>query len=558
MSNLSPSLAQDMSNVCSVTDAAKPFDSSAKADIILRSSDSIDFFTIKLLLCFVSPVFDDIFSSSQSDETRHGFPVIRVTEDSRILYHSLTLIYPSIDESVLYNVDLCSIGRTLQKYQMDHVESKLRKMVLTSQLPQQNPLRIYATAAHLGWVDVAAVAASNTLKMPLHNLTYCDELRHITGADLCHYLAYRFRCEQNPKTQETIRLLPRAEKRISSEPDVQHIEHNINDAAQPFGSSARSDAVLRSSDLVDFFVLKSFLAFASPVFEAMFSSEVQTKTKRNELPVITITEDSETTRQLLLLIYPCPDEPRMEKLESYFKVREAAQKYNIEAVERMLSRLILSSESVRKEPLRVFALGVNFGWEEATKLAAMNTLERPLEEMSQVDELKNITGADVYRLMEYRFQCADAACRLIDGTDIDELYQNGRMISKRPPASTSPGKSVMTWFVEYITLIQRRLRQCPRGCVLLENRGLEDVVCEAGGREHKKGSGRSTLSETRIYKVLRCRVVLASAVDEQVSKIPINIDYRKGSKADESSPSTSSPETETFTIVSMEADEAAH
>ncbi|PFH50248.1 hypothetical protein AMATHDRAFT_145574, partial [Amanita thiersii Skay4041] len=71
------------------TDAAKPFDSSAKADVILRSSDSVDFYFISLLLSAVSPVFSDMFSLNrpgvQQEITNNGLPVVPLPESSKIL-----------------------------------------------------------------------------------------------------------------------------------------------------------------------------------------------------------------------------------------------------------------------------------------------------------------------------------------------------------------------------------------------------------------------------------------------------------------------------------------
>src|ERR1700760_2438997 len=84
----------------SQTDAAKPFDSSAKADIILRSSDFVDYFVIKLLLSSVSSVFDAIFTKLEGGgETRNGLHIIAVDENSDVLRQLLLLIYAHIDEA---------------------------------------------------------------------------------------------------------------------------------------------------------------------------------------------------------------------------------------------------------------------------------------------------------------------------------------------------------------------------------------------------------------------------------------------------------------------------
>ncbi|KAF8347916.1 hypothetical protein F5887DRAFT_880926, partial [Amanita rubescens] len=179
-------------------DAQKPFDASATADAILRSSDSVDFFVIKLLLCLVSPVFNDMLSSNHTcaskDETRNGLPIISVTESSETIHCLLLLIYPSYvsaSEPVLLIGDLCRVAEAAQKYCMDSIEDKVKKMVFTSGLIEEHAFRVYASALHVGWTDIAATAALNTLKTPLSDLPFVEELHIISGVDFYHYLTYR-------------------------------------------------------------------------------------------------------------------------------------------------------------------------------------------------------------------------------------------------------------------------------------------------------------------------------------------------------------------------------
>ena len=81
------------------TYAAAPFDH-AKADIILRSSDNIDFRVFKLLLSLASPFFETLFDIPQpaeevgDQEVKDGLAVVRVTEDSKTLDALLRFCYP--------------------------------------------------------------------------------------------------------------------------------------------------------------------------------------------------------------------------------------------------------------------------------------------------------------------------------------------------------------------------------------------------------------------------------------------------------------------------------
>ena len=57
-------------------------------------------------------------------------------------------------------------------------------------------------------------------------------------------------------------------------------------AGSPYDSTADSDVVLRSVDLIDFYVLKPFLRYVSPFFKTMFSlPPAETNETVNGLPI---------------------------------------------------------------------------------------------------------------------------------------------------------------------------------------------------------------------------------------------------------------------------------
>ncbi|KAH9989344.1 hypothetical protein BJV77DRAFT_688543 [Russula vinacea] len=73
----------------------EPFDIS-DANLIIRSSDLIDFRVHKSVLTMVSPFFEDMLSLPQpSDgESVDGLPVVRLPEDSELLNSLLSKLYP--------------------------------------------------------------------------------------------------------------------------------------------------------------------------------------------------------------------------------------------------------------------------------------------------------------------------------------------------------------------------------------------------------------------------------------------------------------------------------
>lgn len=66
------------------------------ANLIIRSSDSVDFRVHKPVLAMASSVFKDLFSLPQPSDSKSDddFPVVNLPEDSELLHCLLSIIYP--------------------------------------------------------------------------------------------------------------------------------------------------------------------------------------------------------------------------------------------------------------------------------------------------------------------------------------------------------------------------------------------------------------------------------------------------------------------------------
>ncbi|KAF8555639.1 hypothetical protein OG21DRAFT_1483687, partial [Imleria badia] len=119
------------------TYAAAPFDHE-KADIILRSSDNIDFRVFKLFLSLASPFFETLFDIPQPDEEngdqeiKDGLVVIPVTEDGKTLDALLRFCYPCTladDPNIEVLKDAMDVLEAARKYSLDVIETKARKAI---------------------------------------------------------------------------------------------------------------------------------------------------------------------------------------------------------------------------------------------------------------------------------------------------------------------------------------------------------------------------------------------------------------------------------------------
>jgi hypothetical protein len=77
------------------TSPLEPFDLS-DANLIIRSSDLVNFRVHKSVLAVVSPFFRDLLSLPQpsDSESVDGLPVVELSEDSELLKSLVSMLYP--------------------------------------------------------------------------------------------------------------------------------------------------------------------------------------------------------------------------------------------------------------------------------------------------------------------------------------------------------------------------------------------------------------------------------------------------------------------------------
>jgi hypothetical protein len=169
-------------------------------------------------------------------------------------------------------------------------------------------------------------------------------------------------------------------------------------------------------------------------------------------------------------------------------------------ISQRLEQSFLASPSIRKEPLRSFAIGVSLGWTKAINACAMETLIKPLSEMEYADEVRIITGADLYRLVEYRFKCANNV----------GLFLDAMAMAKSEPAAT------LNMYTMYLAAVKSRLLDCPRGINMISSNDYYDLSKAA--RVYSTTTSYRT-SGYRIRRLLRKRLILFQSIDIIISKV---------------------------------------
>lgn len=198
------------------------------------------------------------------------------------------------------------------------------------------------------------------------------------------------------------------------------------DADIPFSpSSYAADVIIRSSDDVDFYVMKGLLALSSPdVFGTMFSLPQAKKNfqSQEDLQIVPVTEESRTLRTLLLSFYPQGFYDETSDGDVIAKAILAARKYAMDVAEKVLMQTLLSHPMLVEKPLHMYALACHHGLHDLIRVAAKNTLRFPVSKLSPSAELDYISGMDVYRLSEFRSQCLKEIWDWYFTTGIDGVF----------------------------------------------------------------------------------------------------------------------------------------
>ncbi|KAG6381731.1 hypothetical protein JVT61DRAFT_335 [Boletus reticuloceps] len=181
--------------------AATPFDH-AKADIILRSSDNINFRVFKLFLSLASPFFETLFDipqpaeESRDQEVEDGLVVIPVMEDSKTLDALLRFCYPCTlaeDPNIEVLKDAMDILEAARKYSLDAIEKKARQAIANPKILEAEPLRCFAIAHRGRLQEETLLAARYTLTQPLIP-SWFQEIELLTATDLLSLLTYHKKC----------------------------------------------------------------------------------------------------------------------------------------------------------------------------------------------------------------------------------------------------------------------------------------------------------------------------------------------------------------------------
>jgi BTB/POZ domain len=267
--------------------------------------------------------------------------------------------------------------------------------------------------------------------------------------------------------------------------------------------SCEADIIIQSSDLVNFRVHKSILAFSSQFFRTMFSLPQPPTEIANELPVLPMSEDAEIVRALLTVIYPIPSEIPVA-YDRVLSLLAASQKYDMPAVQSFIRteiRLRVPATRTADEAFRAYAIASKNGLSPETSKTAYLTLDYPLTFESLGSELCLFEGWALRDLARYHKSRRDDVISCLESF-FDIPIGPSKIWVGCPDRSTCSSQagasepSLPSWlerlFIERIfTLHSRWLRgSSPSGIIepsSLRSRYLAALQAHAAGNETQKG-----------------------------------------------------------------------
>ncbi len=175
------------------------------ADVILQSSDLVDFYVHRSVLIVSSPFFRDMFSLPQpsNDAVPNALPVVHLSEDAETLDSLISMLYPVPPEMPPSSDNVLALLAAAAKYDMDAVQSSIRVEIDRRGLLSSTPaelFRVYAVACSKGLIPEMESSARLTLAHPLTFESLGDALQSFEGRALRDLADFRLRSIRDLKS----------------------------------------------------------------------------------------------------------------------------------------------------------------------------------------------------------------------------------------------------------------------------------------------------------------------------------------------------------------------
>lgn len=428
-STLEPTCTMKTASITTVSEASYPFDN-PNADIILRSSDLVDFRVFSQILIAASPFFEGLFRVPQPPaEEQHrkdGLPIVHMSEDSKTIDAILRLSYPINKSGTLELGLLESAFRAATKYEMELAITLLTQRIIA--VAHSRPLEVWAVGCRLRQNVIAAAggqaaAFKFAFGLPRPRSTFhfhcvsdlpsaTATLEGVSAGQLLRLYCYlgMFKPFYNYMPDYEFIDPPRPTAETTSSPEAVYL---VSSPALP--NMASADVICRSSDGATFYAHRAVLGSGSPVLRARMeyvaTSEAtvdasewghrercQAAPLEHSLPVLRFEETSHVLPHLIACCYPGLTPTSLADISQLIAIISAAARYDITIARPTL--LDQWSKAASADPLRAFFLAIQAVDEDCTHEAAKRVLHGPIAGV-YVREMESSPAVVYQRLLFY-------------------------------------------------------------------------------------------------------------------------------------------------------------
>ncbi|TCD69437.1 hypothetical protein EIP91_007562 [Steccherinum ochraceum] len=358
------------------TVAQDPFNDDT-ADVVLRSSDAVDFYVHKIILSVASPFFKQMFSLHQPPSEHPAnedqgltvtvsgspVPVVPISEGSATMDYLLRLCYPVTDPRLPTEVMIAAAHlEAAVKYELKEATDLLRNTLRT--FIAAEPLRVYVVACRLRLEDEASLAAH-------------------TFRQACPW------------------------------------PHSKRDRYSDWTSGGETVSAHRTAIL---------LASGGALLDRIPEGETS-----EGLPILPVEEDAVTIANLLYRCYPpvvFRSEPRQPSSLELHRVWAAAEKYKINYVAGSVKDLIIQRSPSN---LGSYFISLRNGWSKEAKASAIKFV-KDRDSCEYVTAMEFCSADALYHLLRLRCMFEES---LVDLTNRYNLNQYTFHIKSDPPSSTT-------------------------------------------------------------------------------------------------------------------------
>lgn len=399
--------------------AGSPFDDKEIADVIITTSDKVDFYILRGILIIASPFFRTMFTLVQPKKTPEDaqeLDRVPVSEDSNTFDHLMRLCYP-VKAPVNDSIPL--LGRVLEaamKYEIEVARyaaiASLRRYV------NKQPLEVYAVACRAGISDEAGLAAGiwkRKCKPPSYSDTHASFDDTIPGASYIRDMA-AISAGQYYRLIQHIRA--DALHAYSFYPPTTSPQVTIPPSNEEY---ADADVVLLSTGQDSFHANSAVLraASAQPLLEdtsPLLSESDPVIVRRVQTKL-----DRVTLGAIVDFAYPLRSSAKATDLHHIKALIEGALKYQIQDIIDVGKRLLFNLYDTHS--LSVYMFACSKGWDTEVEDAARSAVSRGITGV-YVEEMEDAPAAAYYHLLKLQHRYLTDMARVFRDTIPADVLQS--------------------------------------------------------------------------------------------------------------------------------------